>query len=200
MAVQAYGARSCLPFHHPFAHIAHPFLSWLSRMDTHRAWQEGAACGAISAFYRKLLCVLLCNASLQHTPLHEQHTHVGTRNTDSVRSNQCVVEDFHPYSSNRRCGRSVAGVRHYIRLQPLGMALRGHHPWRNGRLKSHDSAPALAASGMLRIPLGIGSGVYGDIGIIAPENPRKPHPLPLPRREGSDMLCQLQQLSIDIIK
>ena len=57
----------------------------LSRMDTHRAWQEGTSCSAISAFYRKLLCVLLCNASLQYTPLHEQHTHVGTRNTDSVR-------------------------------------------------------------------------------------------------------------------
>ena len=161
-------------------------------MDTHRAWQEGTSCSAISAFYCKLLCVLLCNASLQHTPLHEQHTHVGTRNTDSVRPNQRVVEDFHTYSSNRRCGRSAAGVRHYIRFQSLGMALCGHHPWRNGRLESHDSAPALAASGMLRIPIGIGCGVYGDTGIVSPT----PNPSPV----GRGAICFANRVFFPLIE
>ena len=94
--------------------------------------------------------------------------HVGTRHTDSVRPHQRVVEDIHPYRCHRRCGRSAASLLADIRIQSIGLALRGHYPRRNGRHKPHDSATTLAAPGMLRIPLGIGSGVYGDIGIIAP--------------------------------
>ncbi len=72
-------------FTNPCAYTPHPFLPQLSWMDSDRAWQEGAPRGALPALHSELFRVLLRDAPLQHPPLHEQHTHGGTRHTDSMR-------------------------------------------------------------------------------------------------------------------
>ena len=60
---------------------------------------------------------------------------------DYLCDDQCLVENLHPHSRYRWCGRSPVRLCRDLRLQPRVVALADIHSGRHPRYESYDSTP-----------------------------------------------------------
>ena len=126
-------------------HIYRRYQGW-STTELERATHR-----ALHHLHRVLLWVLFPDGIPQHSPCHQHHLSGCFDYTDGVCLHQYMVEDIHPYSSHRRCGRSLTGLFYQFLVQPHLVALSGTHPGRHGRYSTNDTAPTQPVAGCNRI-------------------------------------------------
>ena len=137
--------------YHSSAFGTYPYLPPIPGMEHHRTGQERTTHRALHHLHRVLLWVLFPDGIPQHSPCHQHHLSGCFDYTDGVCLHQYMVEDIHPYSSHRRCGRSLTGLFYQFLVQPHLVALSGTHPGRHGRYSTNDTAPTQPVAGCNRI-------------------------------------------------
>jgi hypothetical protein len=96
-----------LSVHHITANIPDTSVQKVSRLVADRNGDKGTAYDTIHHIHLMLFHLLLSDERDEYATVYGQHSGGGTGDTDGMRTDQCLVEDFHTYGSHRGRGGSI---------------------------------------------------------------------------------------------